>query len=45
MKWIGNDWGTNWNGGLKNKALRLNTSLNKIKHIIKSNTSLNQTHH
>ncbi len=21
MKWIGNDWGTNWNGGLKNKAL------------------------
>lgn len=34
MKWIGNDWGTNWNGGLKNKALRLNASLNQIKRII-----------
>ncbi len=29
---IGNDWGTNWNGGLKNKALRLNASLNQTHH-------------
>ncbi|MFP6034349.1 hypothetical protein ACLF9J_07915, partial [Helicobacter pylori] len=30
---IRNNWGTNWNGGLKNKAL-------KIKRIIKLNASL-----
>ncbi|EJB50042.1 hypothetical protein HPHPH16_0202 [Helicobacter pylori Hp H-16] len=30
MEIDGNDWGTNWNGGLKNKALRSNASLNQL---------------